>query len=181
MKTIFQLIELYTLACELYDKGRTACFQRISNNAQPGGITDPELIAIYWFCHLHQRFEKKAMHAFIRDYWWEFFPKLPAYQTFVARLNQLEPTFQALGALLQARLQAQTVAELDQLLDSMPIALARGGHAYTATRRARHGRCRLLRQQEALLSRRQTARGRHAAQRPIANPAGTVVTRGLVQ
>ena len=72
------------------------------------------------------------MHEFIRDYWWEYFPKLPAYQTFVARLNQLEPTFQALGAQLQARLNAQQVAEFDQLIDSMPIALARGGHAYTA-------------------------------------------------
>lgn len=132
MKTILQLIKLYLLACALYDKGRGAGFQRISNNAQPGGITDQELLAIYWFCHLHQRFEKKAMHAFIRDYWLEYFPKLPAYQTFVARLNQLELTFQAMGALLQARLNAQTVAELDQLLDSMPIALARGGHAYTA-------------------------------------------------
>ena len=132
MQTILQLIQLYLLACELYDKGRAAGFQRTSNNAQPGGITDQELLAIYWFCHLHQRFEKKAMHAFIRDYWLEYFPKLPAYQTFVARLNQLEPTFQAIGALLQARLSAPTVAEFDQLLDSMPIALARGGHAYTA-------------------------------------------------
>jgi hypothetical protein len=132
VKTILQLIQLYTLACELHDKGRSDCFQRISNNAQPGGITDPELIAIYWFCHLHQRFTKNAMHEFIRDYWLEYFPKLPAYQTFVARLNQLEPTFQAIGGQLQARLNAQQMAELDQLIDSMPIALARGGHAYSA-------------------------------------------------
>jgi hypothetical protein len=116
----------------MYDKGRAACFQRTSNNAQPRGITDQELIAIYWFSHLQQRFSKKAMHEFIRDYWREYFPRLPAYQTFVARLNQLEPTFQALGAQLQARLQAPQRAACDQLLDSMPIALARGGHAYTA-------------------------------------------------
>lgn len=132
MKTILQLIQLYLLACELYDKGRSACFQRTSNNLQPSGITDQELIAIYWFCHLHQRFSKHAMHTFIRDYWQEYFPRLPAYQTFVARLNQLEPTFQALGAQLQARLNAQQMTEFDQLMDSMPIALARGGHAYTA-------------------------------------------------
>lgn len=132
MKIILQLIELYTLACELYDKGRAACFQRTSNNRQPGGITDQELIAIYWFCHLQQRFTKQAMHDFIGDYWREYFPKLPAYQTFAARLNQLEPTFQALGAQLQARLNARQVAEFDHLMDSMPIALARGGHAYTA-------------------------------------------------
>jgi hypothetical protein len=37
------------------------------------------------------------MHQFIQDYWSEYFPKLPAYQTFVARLNRLEATFQSLG------------------------------------------------------------------------------------
>jgi hypothetical protein len=132
VKIIFQLIELYTLACDLHDKGRAACFQRTSNNQQPGGITDQELIAIYWFCQLQQRFEKKAMHQFIRDYWHDYFPKLPAYQTFVQRLNRLEPTFQALGAQLQAQLTARQKAACDQLLDSMPIALARGGHAYRA-------------------------------------------------
>jgi hypothetical protein len=132
VKTILQLISLYTLACELYDKGGCAGLQRTSNNRQPGGITDPELIAIYWFGHLQQRFSKQAMHDLIRDYWLEYFPKLPAYQTFVARLNQLEPTFQALGAQLQAHLQAQQAVECDQVIDSMPIALARGGHAYRA-------------------------------------------------
>lgn len=132
MKNTLQLIQLYTLACELYDNGRSTCFQRLSNNANPGGITDQELIAIYWFSHLHRRYEKKAMHEFIRDYWRAFFPRLPAYQTFVARLNQLEPTFQSIGAQLQARLRESRSAPLDHLIDSMPIVLARGGHADTA-------------------------------------------------
>lgn len=132
MKNTLQLIHLYTLACEMYDSGRSTCFQRLSNNSKPGGITDQELLAIYWFCHLHQRYEKKAMHEFIRDYWRAFFPRLPAYQTFVARLNQLEATFQAIGAQLQTRLNERQAAHLDHLIDSMPIALARGGHAYRA-------------------------------------------------
>ena len=72
------------------------------------------------------------MHEFIRDYWGEFFPKLPAYQTFVARLNQLEATFQSIGAQLQTRLSERQSAHLDHVIDAMPIALARGGHAYSA-------------------------------------------------
>lgn len=128
-----QLIQLYVLACALYDTRRRTCFQRLSNNAQPGGITDQELVTIYWFAHLHGHFEKKAMHQFIYDYWRPFFPQLPAYQTFVARLNRLEATFQSLGAALQARLHAACVPEVDQVIDSMPVMLARGGHAYTAT------------------------------------------------
>ena len=128
-----QLIQLYVLACDLYNTRRRTCFQRISNNANPDGITDQELVTIYWFAHLHGHFEKKAMHHFIRHYWREFFPKLPSYQTFVARLNRLEATFQSLGAELQARLKAEHVPEVDQVVDSLPVMLARGGHAYTAT------------------------------------------------
>ena len=29
------------------------------------------------------------MHKFIRNYWLAYFPKLPAYQTFVARLKRV--------------------------------------------------------------------------------------------
>jgi hypothetical protein len=112
---------------------RRTCFQRLSNNANPDGITDQELVTIYCFAHLHGHFEKKAMHQFIQDYWAECFPKLPAYQTFVARLNRLEPTFQSLGAELQARLLGSHVPEIDRVLDSLPVMLARGGHAFTAT------------------------------------------------
>jgi hypothetical protein len=52
-----------------------------------------ELVTIYCFAPLHGHFEKKAMRQFIQDYWLEYFPKLPVYQTFVARLNRLEAPF----------------------------------------------------------------------------------------
>ena len=64
-----QLIQLYVLVCELYDMRRRTCFQRLSNNANPDGITDQELVTIYCFAHLHGHFEKKAMRQFIQDYW----------------------------------------------------------------------------------------------------------------
>lgn len=131
MKTI-QLIQLYVLVCELYDTRRGTCFQRISNNIKPGGMTDQELVTIYCFAHLHGHFEKKARHQFSCDYWPEFFPTLPSYQTFVARLNRLEATFQSLGAQWQARLQLAHVPEVDHVIDSRPVMLARGGHAYSA-------------------------------------------------
>jgi hypothetical protein len=37
------------------------------------------------------------MHRLIENYWREWFPRLPSYQTFVLRLNRLEPTFQTLA------------------------------------------------------------------------------------
>jgi hypothetical protein len=121
------------LVCELHDTRWRTCFQRLSNNADPGGVTDHELVTIYWFAHLHGHFEKKAMHQFIRAYWQSFFPRLLSDQTFVARLNRLEPTFHSLGAGLQGRLRVSRLPELDQVIDFLPVMLARGGHAYAAT------------------------------------------------
>jgi len=126
-----QLIQLYLLVCHIYDTRSTTCFQRLSNNSKPL-FTDQEVVTIYLFGHLQGVFEKKAMHQLIASYWKAFFPTLPAYQTFVARLNQLEPTFHTLGGYLQRRLKESGEPELDHLIDSMPVMLARGGHAYTA-------------------------------------------------
>ena len=117
----------------MYDTRGTTCFQRLSNNAQRGHISDQELITIYWFGHLNQRFEKKAIHEFVQSYWLHYFPKLPADQTFVARLNQLEASFHTLGAYLQERLPAVPAPQVDQVIASLPVMLARGGHADTAT------------------------------------------------
>ncbi|MDT5121272.1 MAG: hypothetical protein QOC96_754 [Acidobacteriota bacterium] len=126
-----QLIQLYLLVCHVYDTQPETCFQRLSNNAKPV-FTDQELVTIYLFGHLHARFEKKAMHKFIQDYWREFFPHLPAYQTFVARLNQLEQTFQTLSGYLKNRLAESSEPEIDRIIDSLPVMLAKGGHAYSA-------------------------------------------------
>jgi hypothetical protein len=126
-----QLIELYLLACHVYDTCSETCFQRLSNNSKPD-FTDQELIAIYLFGHLQGLFEKKAIHRLINKYWRHYFPHLPAYQTFVARLNQLEQSFQTIGGYLNKLLAASRTPEIDHLIDSVPVMLAKGGHAYTA-------------------------------------------------
>lgn len=126
-----QLIQLYVLVCHVYLTGSKTCFQRLSNNSNPS-FTDQELVTIYLFGHLQGLFEKKAIHKLIADYWREFFPSLPAYQTFVARLNQLEPTFQTIGGYLQKLLAENFEPEIDRLIDSLPVMLAAGGHAYSA-------------------------------------------------
>jgi hypothetical protein len=119
------------LAGHVYDTRSATCFQRLSNNAQPA-FTDQELIAIYLFGHLNGVFEKKAIHRLIDKYWRHYFPHLPAYQTFVARLNQLEQSFQTIGGYLNELLAASRTPETDHIIDSVPVMLARGGHAYTA-------------------------------------------------
>src|ERR1051325_2679311 len=126
-----QLIQLYVLVCQLYDTHGKTCFQRLSNNSRPR-FTDQELITIYLFGHLQGRFEKKAIYDLIVQYWRPFFPLLPAYQTFCARLNLLLPSFQTLGSVWQAQVRQGELPEGDHLVDSLPIMLAKGGHAYTA-------------------------------------------------
>ncbi len=126
-----QLIQLYVLVCRVHDTRSETCFQRLSNNSKPV-FTDQEVVTIYLFGHLHGVFEKKAIHKLIDNYWRHFFPRLPAYQTFVARLNLLEPTFQAIGGYLRQLLAEQRQPEIDHLIGSVPVMLAKGGHAYTA-------------------------------------------------
>jgi hypothetical protein len=126
-----QLIQLYLLVCHVYDTRSVTCFQRLSNNSKPD-FTDQELVTIYLFGHLQGLFEKKAIHKSIDKYWRHYFPNLPSYQSFVARLNLLEQTFQTIGGYLQQMLEENFVPEIDRIIDSLPVMLAQGGHAYTA-------------------------------------------------
>lgn len=130
-----QLIEIYLFVCQVYDTSSATCYQRLSNNREPE-FTDQELITIWFFAHLEGCFEKKKMHRLIEKYWREWFPLLPSYQTFVLRLNRLEPTFQTFGVVLSGALAAQHTPEYDHLVDSLPVMLAQHGHSY----RARVGR-----------------------------------------
>jgi DDE family transposase len=129
------LIEIYLFVCHVYDTSSETCFQRLSNNREPE-FTDQELVTIWVFAHFEGCFEKKRMHQLILKYWREWFPHLPSYQTFVLRLNHLEPTFQTFGAVLSSSLAAMRTPEFDHLVDSLPVMLASHGHSY----RARVGR-----------------------------------------
>lgn len=100
-------------------------------------FTDQELMTIWFFAHLEGCFEKKKMHSLILNYWREWFPRLPSYQTFVLRLNRLEPTFQTFGALLSGALAATRTPEFDHLVDSLPVMLARARPLLRCAGRAR--------------------------------------------
>lgn len=126
-----QLIQIYLFVCQIYDTCSETCFQRLSNNDDPL-FTDQELITIWFFGHLSGFAQKKQMHTFIKNYWSDWFPRFPAYQTFVYRLNLLEPTFQTFGKVLCAALHPQPDARLDRIVDSLPVMLAQQGHSYSA-------------------------------------------------
>ncbi len=126
------LIQIYLFVCQSYDTCSKTCFGRLSNNFRPD-FTDEEIITIYLFAHLNQKYQKKQMHEFIKNYWSAWFPDLPADQTFVFRLNQLEQTFQSFGAVLLESLACRTDRGVDSIIDSFPVmVVASNGHSYGA-------------------------------------------------
>jgi len=95
---INNLIKLYFHVCNKYTE--QVCFevQRHSNNhKQEGIITDEELITIYLFCvGYEEKYKIKSMYKYIKSHWYSWFPLLPSYQAFNARLNNLCDAFPVL-------------------------------------------------------------------------------------
>lgn len=124
-----QLIQIYLLVCQIYDNHCSLKYQRASN-FKPA-FTDEEIITIYLFGQLNEKFNHRQIYDFIRQYWLDWFPELPSCQAFNRRLNLLTDNFQILFAhLLQTiQLKAQ-IGSQDHLIDSMPIMLASATRAH---------------------------------------------------
>lgn len=129
-----QLIQLYLLVCQIYDKQSCLKAQRLSN-FKPR-FTDEEIITLYLFGHLNGLFQKKSIYRFVQNYWAAWFPALPTYQAFCHRLNRLESSFQIISLELLKDLTLSQNLETDCLVDSFPVMLAKAGFA----RRARVAR-----------------------------------------
>lgn len=123
-----QVIQIYLLVCQIYDNQSSLKYQRDSNFKPV--FTDEELVTVYLFGQLNEKFNHRQIHQFIQEYWSDWFPHLPSYQAFNRRLNLLNNNFQALFAYLLQRLSAsQKPLTADFLIDSMPVMLACGTRA----------------------------------------------------
>jgi hypothetical protein len=92
------LIKLYFHVCDKYKEQICWEVQRFSNNRSPAGsITDEELITIYLFSVVYsEKYKIKSMYRYIQNHWPDWFPNLPSYQAFNARLNNLSEAFDIL-------------------------------------------------------------------------------------
>jgi hypothetical protein len=118
-----QLIALYDYVCSCYTTTLQWQVQRFSPNSLTDGITDEELITIYLYCTAFEEKTKlKSMRTHMLKHWPGWFPKLPAYQTFVTRMNRLESVF---PTLIDQLLTDIGINDSDlmasQIGDSMPI------------------------------------------------------------
>jgi IS5 family transposase len=138
-----QVIQIYLLVCQIYHNQSSLKYQRASN-FKPA-FTDEELITVYLFGQLNEKFNHRQIHRFIQEYWSDWFPDLPGYQAFNRRLNLLTDNFQALFAYLLSQLHLNPKQlSADFLIDSMPVMLAQGARsrrARVALEIARTGFC----------------------------------------
>lgn len=126
-----QLIQIYLLVCQIYNNPSSLKYQRLSNFKPV--FTDEEIITVYLFGQLNEKFNHRQIHSFIQTYWSDWFPRLPSYQAFNRRLNLLTDNFQVLfGSLLETIHLKQHHLTEDFLIDSMPIMLACGTRSHQA-------------------------------------------------
>ena len=125
-----QLIELYLLICDLYDKQTVLKHQRLSN-FKPS-FTDQELLTMYLFGHLQGLTTQRRIYNYFAAHWREWFPALPTYQAFNRRLHQLTPAFELL---IEDNLRAAGIAPARPPVDAKDCP-----RVDRATRRSRSGR-----------------------------------------
>ena len=112
--------------CDVYKSSLRFYCQRFSNNSSPG-FTDEEVFTVYLFCGYCQRcFGIREIHTFAREYLSSWFPELPSYQTFNARLNMLSEAFRALVETMIQSFRPEDCDSVISIVDSMPIITCKG-------------------------------------------------------
>lgn len=130
------LIRIYFLVTEKYKWGLGSYTQRYSNNSewQKLAFTDEEAITLYLYGLLQKRRTVKEIYDYSLDHLESWFPTIPSYQKFNARLNRLAPSIEQLSIELLNRLELPNWLlsgqnKLDAVIDSMPIMLAKGNRS----------------------------------------------------
>jgi len=122
MNKILQLISLYCYVSDEYHTTIAGKCQRLSNNNQPK-FADEECITVYLWGMMNGHCEVKAIHEYCEDYYKQDFPKLPSYQKFNKRINNLSDAIILLTENLTHHPEVTELNPID-LVDSCPIVLA---------------------------------------------------------
>lgn len=119
-----KLIALYFYVCERYEEKLQYLCQRFSPNSTPR-FSDCEVLTLYLFVASEEHLcTIKSIHRFGRRYLHGWFPDLPSYQAFCARLNRLSPCLQALCEQLLDQHRPVGGFPPELIVDSLPIITA---------------------------------------------------------
>ena len=113
----------------------------MSGNNSPK-FSDPELITVYLRGIINGHRKIKAAHKYARNHLSEWFPDIPAYATYIQRLNRLSSVFSHLLPRIRNDFTPPHGSEFIRLIDSMPIMTAkaqRSGNAKVAGEIAAEG------------------------------------------
>ena len=123
MNKSLSLIALYLYICEVYDTELKFHCQRFSNHHSGFSFSDEELLTTYLFSIMaEKKTETKAIWQFIRDYWHDWFPQLPSYQSYNRRINRMASLFPALLSHILSR--GSSILKCQRqisVIDSFPI------------------------------------------------------------
>jgi hypothetical protein len=136
-----RLISIFVYVCNQYENSLWTYGQRLSPNDRPE-FSDAEVLTIYLWGVLRGHQDVQAIHAYTKDHLAEWFPRLPAYATYVQRLNRLAEVFVPLLGQMQQDFPPLKGEEMIRLIDSMPIMMAkapRSGRAKVAPDLANKG------------------------------------------
>lgn len=125
------LITLYLEISDHYEQNLWVSCQRFTN----GGIkrcSDAEVLTVYVFGILRGFRTIKSLHGYALSHLKPYFPGLPRYAAFVHRVNKLSEACRYFLEIIQSN-RVFNDDEGVYLVDSFPIVLAKGQHAYTAT------------------------------------------------
>jgi hypothetical protein len=129
MKEI-QIIKIYIAVCQMYCSITAKDCQRLSNNFCPK-FSDEECVTTYLWGIANQKFDVTACYEFIKSYWLEWFPKLPAYQNYNRRICNLSGIFEQMASMLITESGIDST-QIDYILDSMPVIVAKETRSNTA-------------------------------------------------
>jgi Transposase DDE domain len=127
-----ELIALYYYLCECNDKLLCAYNQKFSPNSAPSNekLTDVELLTIYLYCRRYEnKHGKSEIYDYAKRYLKSWFPDLPAYANFNARVNNLAPSLPYLVEYMLEEIQISENHNIDpkvSVMDSLPIMLCSG-------------------------------------------------------
>lgn len=138
-----QLINIYLIVCQEYKSHLWKYCERFTNNSSPK-FTDQEVITIYIYGIMEHLLTVKEIHRFANNHLRSWFPRLPEYEAFNARLSLLCSALEHLIPMLEKKVSSASVIPHVRLTDSMPIILAknrRASHARVAREICAKGYC----------------------------------------